>query len=63
VKSDNCGENAECSGKGICFSNASMVREGIIGNPELRQDLIAFAICLNFLLTSMKSQNVVTGGL
>lgn len=25
VKSDNCGENAECSGKGICFSNASMV--------------------------------------
>lgn len=25
VKSDNCGENAECSGKGICFSNVSMV--------------------------------------
>lgn len=25
VKSDNCGENAECSNKGICFSNASMV--------------------------------------
>lgn len=25
VKSDNCGENAQCSGKGICFSNASMV--------------------------------------
>lgn len=25
VKSDNCGENADCSGKGICFSNASMV--------------------------------------
>ncbi|KAG5674311.1 hypothetical protein PVAND_004289 [Polypedilum vanderplanki] len=24
VKSDNCGENADCSGKGICFSNASM---------------------------------------
>ncbi|CAO1371956.1 unnamed protein product [Diamesa tonsa] len=24
VKSDNCGENAECSGKGICFSNVSM---------------------------------------
>lgn len=25
VKSDNCGENAQCSGKGVCFSNASMV--------------------------------------
>lgn len=25
VKSDNCGENAECSNKGICFSNGSMV--------------------------------------
>ncbi|KAK6619712.1 hypothetical protein RUM43_012470 [Polyplax serrata] len=24
VKSDNCGENADCSNKGICFSNASM---------------------------------------
>ncbi|XP_062545625.1 uncharacterized protein LOC134212102 [Armigeres subalbatus] len=24
VKSDNCGENAECSGKGVCFSNNSM---------------------------------------
>ncbi|XP_031619262.1 myb-like protein I [Contarinia nasturtii] len=24
VKSDNCGENAQCNGKGICFSNASM---------------------------------------
>lgn len=27
VKSDNCGENAECSGKGVCFSNVSMVRK------------------------------------
>lgn len=27
VKSDNCGENAECSGKGICFSNTSMVSD------------------------------------
>lgn len=25
VKSDDCGENAECSGKGVCFSNSSMV--------------------------------------
>lgn len=25
VKSDNCGENAECSNKGVCYSNASMV--------------------------------------
>lgn len=25
VKSDNCGENADCSGKGICYSNMSMV--------------------------------------
>lgn len=25
VKSDNCGENAQCNGKGVCFSNASMV--------------------------------------
>lgn len=25
VKSDNCGENSECSGKGICYSNNSMV--------------------------------------
>lgn len=25
VKSDNCGENAECSGKGVCFSNSAMV--------------------------------------
>ncbi len=25
VKSDNCGENADCSGKGICYSNSSMV--------------------------------------
>ncbi|KAJ6635109.1 hypothetical protein Bhyg_13692 [Pseudolycoriella hygida] len=25
VKSDNCGENSDCSGKGICYSNASMV--------------------------------------
>lgn len=25
VKSDNCGENADCSGKGICYSNTSMV--------------------------------------
>ncbi|XP_065088940.1 uncharacterized protein wry isoform X1 [Ochlerotatus camptorhynchus] len=24
VKSDNCGENADCSGKGVCFSNNSM---------------------------------------
>lgn len=24
MKSDNCGENADCSGKGICFSNDSM---------------------------------------
>ncbi|KAG4066758.1 hypothetical protein HA402_012825 [Bradysia odoriphaga] len=24
VKSDNCGENADCSGKGICYSNTSM---------------------------------------
>lgn len=25
VKSDNCGENEDCSGKGICYSNVSMV--------------------------------------
>lgn len=25
VKSDNCGENEDCSGKGICYSNSSMV--------------------------------------
>uniref|UniRef100_A0A182LRT0 EGF-like domain-containing protein n=1 Tax=Anopheles culicifacies TaxID=139723 RepID=A0A182LRT0_9DIPT len=24
VKSDNCGENADCSGKGVCYSNNSM---------------------------------------
>ncbi|XP_017777386.1 PREDICTED: delta and Notch-like epidermal growth factor-related receptor, partial [Nicrophorus vespilloides] len=24
VKSDNCGENEDCSGKGLCFSNSSM---------------------------------------
>ncbi|KAL5279760.1 hypothetical protein ACFFRR_004013 [Megaselia abdita] len=24
VKSDNCGENADCSGKGVCYSNDSM---------------------------------------
>ncbi|XP_058122188.1 uncharacterized protein LOC131281234 [Anopheles ziemanni] len=24
VKSDNCGENADCSGKGVCYSNISM---------------------------------------
>uniref|UniRef100_A0A1B6D591 EGF-like domain-containing protein n=1 Tax=Clastoptera arizonana TaxID=38151 RepID=A0A1B6D591_9HEMI len=24
VKSDNCGDNEDCSGKGVCFSNASM---------------------------------------
>ncbi|EEB20488.1 conserved hypothetical protein [Pediculus humanus corporis] len=24
VKSDNCGENADCSNKGVCFSNVSM---------------------------------------
>ncbi|XP_055296400.1 dual specificity protein kinase splB isoform X2 [Sitodiplosis mosellana] len=24
VKSDNCGENAQCNAKGVCFSNASM---------------------------------------
>ncbi|XP_058447077.1 serine-rich adhesin for platelets-like [Malaya genurostris] len=24
VKSDNCGENADCSGKGVCYSNTSM---------------------------------------
>lgn len=24
VKSDNCGESKDCSGKGICYSNASM---------------------------------------
>lgn len=32
VKSDNCGENAECSGKGICYSNASMVSENLLEN-------------------------------
>ena len=25
VKSDNCGEGQDCSGKGVCFSNISMV--------------------------------------
>lgn len=25
VKSDNCGENEDCSGKGLCYSNNSMV--------------------------------------
>lgn len=24
-KADNCGEGADCSGKGVCYSNASMV--------------------------------------
>lgn len=32
VKSDNCGENADCSNKGVCFSNISMVsRKGLYG--------------------------------
>ena len=31
VKSDNCGENADCSNKGVCFSNVSMVRQIISG--------------------------------
>lgn len=30
VKSDNCGENAQCSGKGVCYSNATMVSS----NPD-----------------------------
>lgn len=25
VKSDNCGESQDCSAKGVCYSNASMV--------------------------------------
>lgn len=29
VKSDNCGENADCSNKGVCFSNISMVSDFI----------------------------------
>lgn len=30
VKSDNCGESADCSGKGVCYSNASMVSSALI---------------------------------
>lgn len=30
VKSDNCGENAECSGKGVCYSNPIMVSKIVI---------------------------------
>ena len=25
MKSDNCGENQDCSGKGVCFSKENMV--------------------------------------
>jgi hypothetical protein len=49
VKSDNCGENAECSGKGICFSNASMVSN---------QKLFIFLFALRkLLLISLREED------
>lgn len=29
VKSDNCGESQDCSGKGVCYTNVSMVRYNV----------------------------------
>lgn len=46
VKSDNCGENADCSNKGICFSNASMVSRPETPFPFLSQ----LSFCWNKIL-------------
>lgn len=38
VKSDNCGEGTDCSGKGVCYSNASMVSSYMDTHAQRRSE-------------------------
>lgn len=50
MKSDNCGENAECSGKGVCYSDPQMV----ISNSTLKNKQNSYRRFLPFLFMLTK---------